>query len=283
MGHPARIIEYAPEIVDPTPAEILAFTRRPGGRGNRRRVSNSVSSAWSPTKLATATKRFWIDSSDSSTITIGTGAALVLDKFSNGYDVSQGVGSKQPTPSTDAFGGRQSLRFTRANLQVLSLTDAARVQAAVGGNDVAHAIYMVVQFVAVNVTQCLLGFDNTGVGTQYHLPLIFSGGWYVERNANDADTLRQQTGSSPAISTPYVMRLGFTGTQGAWNVNGTDLTPAGLNDTGSLTVNRMAIGAQGSTSHNCDMYFGEAVGVTGALSATEDARLIAYLRAKWGF
>lgn len=260
-----------------------ARQRRESGSGN----ANGGVSTFTPASITSATRRFWHDAQDNATITEATGVSLWVDKFANGYDVEQATGSKQPTKSAVAFGGRQSLRFTAAGAQELILTDGPLVTDFAGGTDVAHCVYLVFQLVTIP-TSILFGVDSTAAATIYSLITVISTPtWvYQRRDGVGGATSRVQSGSIPVAGTQYIARAGYTGTNADWKINGIALTTAGSSDTGDMTLDRMIYGAfgNGAGAHNsfADAYLGEAIGLTGTVSAGEEAQLVSYLKAKWG-
>lgn len=262
------------------------FARRTNSRQRRNCGSgNSVGATGAPflpTSITSATKRFWHDAQDNATIVPGTGVAGWIDKFGNGYDVSQATGAKQPTVVTDAFGGRQSLRFTAASIQGLTMLDAGRATAFAGGDDVANEWWAVFRSNNTSGTQSVLTISSSASSSHYSLDTVVAGAWQHIRQAGGAQSSHAQSGAVPVAGTHYVMRCAYTGTNAQWTVNGVPLTTAGSSDTAALTINQIEYGYWQQTSLPMDGWIGESVGVTGSVSADEATRLTTYFKEKWG-
>ena len=69
----------------------------------------------------------WLDASDASTITIATGVSVWADKSGKGNNATQGTGAAQPTVQAAAQNGKNTIRFTGASTQTLTLTSAITV------------------------------------------------------------------------------------------------------------------------------------------------------------
>lgn len=246
--------------------------------------------AFDPTQIASATKFFWHDAQDNSTITIsgGTSVSAWSDKFLNGWNVAQGTAGKQCTTDSSVFGGRQSMRFASASSQEMFIVDAVRVTSMFGGTNVPFAIYMVAQLLSVTGNHYLqfTGSSTTATPIEGHLT---AGALWQDQRRTDAAviTTRTQSGAVPAITTPYVLRMAYDGTNAHWNVNGTELTTAGASAAGAITFDKFIYGAAGggagASSGFLDGYIGEVIGVSAQLSAPEETSLLAYLHSKWGF
>lgn len=239
-----------------------------------------------PNEVTSATKRFWHDGQDNATITIGTGVSLWTDKFLNGYDVAEGTGAKQPTVVTTAFGGRQALRFTRASSQELGITNAGLVSAFAGGTDTAYEWWFVLQHAGVTLSQYFAQVDNSASATTYNLLLVAASAWTQQRRDGvGANQQSNQTGVTPVLNTPYILRCSYNGTTPTWSANGTALSSAAV-DTNAMTLDRLIYGAfgNGAGAHASfhDGWIGESIGYTGTLSGGDAAGLAAHLRNKWG-
>lgn len=271
------------------------LSRRNAARQNRGRgaVYTEVASApsFDPTQITSATKFFWHDAQDNSTITIssGTSASAWADKFLNGWNVAQGTAGKQCTTDSSVFGGRQSMRFASASSQEMTLTDSAKIQGMFGATGLSpFAMYMVVQLLSVTGNHYLqfTGSSTTATPISGHLT---AGALYQRQRRNDAAgiTTRTQSGAVPALATPYVIRMAYDATNAHWNVNATELTTAGTDVVGTATFDKFIYGAAGggagASSGFLDGYIGEVIGVSAQLSAPEETSLLAYLHSKWGF
>lgn len=63
----------------------------------------------------------WLDASDGTTITVGTGASQWNDKSGNANNATQATGSAQPTVQSKALNNLNTLLFTRASSQYMQL------------------------------------------------------------------------------------------------------------------------------------------------------------------
>lgn len=270
------------------------FARRTNSR-NRRECGpgNGISSGpqqLPPNAVTSATKRFWHDAQDNATIVPGTGVAGWTDKFLNGYDVAQATGSKQPTVSAAAFGGRQSLRFTSASSQELILTDGPKATALAGGTDVAYVVYIVFQLATLAAgAHVLFQVDSSVSAATYDLTYVLGAAgtpFHERRDGVGADTNRAQSGAVAVVGTASLLRAGYTGTDANYVLNGVQLTTAGSSDVGAMTLDRIIYGAYGNGAgvHNSflDGFIGESVGFTGTVNPAEEALLTNYFKAKWG-
>jgi hypothetical protein len=105
---PQLVCEPARRIVDPTPAEVLAFTRRQAARQNRGRVSTAR--VQNPTTIVTSVPivEWW-----RADVGVTTGATLNWVGQKNGRVLTQGTGTRQPAYSSSdaAFSGCASFTF----------------------------------------------------------------------------------------------------------------------------------------------------------------------------
>lgn len=243
---------------------------------------------WTPANVTSAVKRFWHDAQDGATLAPGVGAGIsgVVDKFGNGYNVAQASGPKQPTVDTSAFGGRQSLRFTAANSQELVLTDGVRVQNFAGGVDTPYDWWLVLQFASTAGNQYFCEVDNSASAITYNLHNQSAGTWlHQRRDGVGANQQFAPANVAPAAATPFLVRLGYTGTAPAWVINGVTMT-SGAVDTGSITLDRLIYGAFGNGAGAHTAFFngwiGEGIGFTTQLAGAESILMTNYLKAKWG-
>lgn len=245
---------------------------------------------WDPTLVTSATKFFWHDPTANDQITQTTPPSVNLwkCKFNTGFDVGQGVLGKMCTVDTSQFGGRQSMRFTSASSQEMTLTDSARVQAMFGATGLsAYVIYMVVQLLSVTGNHYLqfTGSSTTATPISGHLT---AGALWQRQRRNDAAgiTTRTQSGAVPALATPYVLRMAYDGTNAHWSVNGTELTTAGTDIAGVATFDKFIYGAAGggagASSGFLDGNMGDCLGFGPTISAADETLTLAYLHAKWG-
>lgn len=84
-------------------------------------------SGFSPASVAGLA--LWLDASDAATITTATGVSSWADKSGGGRTATQATGSAQPTVQTAAQNGKNTLRFTEASSQFLTLSSALNVSA----------------------------------------------------------------------------------------------------------------------------------------------------------
>lgn len=109
FGPELALCEPARRIVDPTPAEVVAITRRPVARQNRGRVSSARIA--SPLTIVTSVPILGWWRSDLGITQSGTVSQWVDQK--NGITLAQGTAGQRPTFSaSDAnFNGRPSITF----------------------------------------------------------------------------------------------------------------------------------------------------------------------------
>jgi hypothetical protein len=77
--------------------------------GMNPRLLRPTASGFDPRRIANLS--LWLDASDSSTITLGTGVATWADKSGLGRNASQSVGNEQPALIANGRNGRSVLRF----------------------------------------------------------------------------------------------------------------------------------------------------------------------------
>ena len=220
-----------------------------------------ASSFWSPLDL---TPQAWFDASDAATIT-ASGSAVTQwnDKSSNGRNLTQGTGSRQPTTGSTTQNGLNVINFdggdvlTRASVtinQPYTVCAVWKYNAGLGASDVTVAFSM-----------ADLGAYATYIGTQEYR--IFNN--TLVNSAKTANTDVHQVTSIHNTTSSEI------------RVDGTLV--AGPADAGAGNGARLNVGAASSTAQAAlNGWIAELLVFGYVLSADQVSVIESYLNDKWG-
>lgn len=211
----------------------------------------------------------WLDASDAATITIATGVSAWADKSGNSNNATQATGSAQPTVQTAAQNGKNTLRFTGASSQFLTLASAINVAASGftalavmrrGGPSGSNTVQVLGS--STSPTAATLEWWSTGV--------IYCTGV--------GGASRGQFSSAQAATTYNVVSaVSPSNTDGKIYFNGSDVSST-PNATATMTsLDRIGY----SDSNYCNGEIAEILVYNSALSNANRQALEAYLKAKW--
>lgn len=208
--------------------------------------------------------KLWFDASDAATITESGGAVSQWnDKSGNNNHATQAVGSQQPTIRTAAQNGLNTLRFTSASQQFMSLTNpftttaftsvsVKRRAGPAGGN-------IVILFGGTNVIDCMWFTDA--------VVYIYGNVQYYKTSSAISNVDYRQVSVSKSLNTAdaYV---------GGSQVALTGPTPFGTNDTFQTLGRGNGIYCNGEIA---EMFLFDRI-----LSTAQRQGLEEYLKNKWG-
>ena len=232
------------------------------------RGSNVIFGAFSsPTDISGL--QLWLDASDSSTIIENGGTVSQWnDKSGNGYNVSQGTASNQPTYTASALNSKSVVRFDGND----ELTNGS---ATVVGGSTNRTVFVVFNSTGGSATSygVTLG-DSTSTGQTFgvskEIAVRVNGGYRTWTTAVD---------STHAIVT-IVLDGTSTTDLSAWK-NGSSLTAS---STGTQTINTAAgiIIGNGTAGGNLVGDVAEIIVYNSALSTSDRESVESYLSTKWG-
>lgn len=259
----------------------------------------SSGTLWTP---AYAGVKWWIDASDTKSITLVSGnVSQINDKSGNGYHATQGTAAARPTPISSAWNGLQGIEFT-ANTDWLQST-------VTGFNSLSAAYFYIVtkpvEAAAANTTtNAILSYGNiggAGGGYPYNKGYRFflgtgttSGetiGLYLHKS--DIGKLGSSTYSRSA-NTADIINVSISGSGTSIGVNGnshtldlsyiintsTDVTPSAIGYTNDniiwihARVANAIFGVEGSTTTLLEIIL--------STTSTNHDKIIGYLAHKWG-
>jgi len=216
----------------------------------------------------------WYDASDSNTITESAGSiSQIDDKWTGGWDLTQGTGTKQPQYLSSGFNGLGCMFFDGVD------DDMENLSASPSG---AFTIFMAVT--------AFSPFDtNDGIYSSHNvfnfagaLQLSFAGSANMDYRYHDATTTQRQiTYGSPVNNTRYLFTAWNTGSQQKAFLNGSQ-TGSTRNDTFSLFSSRIRLGVNRGNNAYARFYCGEVVIYDRDLTDGERITVENYLMDKWG-
>lgn len=241
----------------------------------RRQQANA--SRFSPDLITSATPRSWHRAD--SLVTPDTGVGSWGDRFGNGYTLAQATGSKQPTQGA-TIAGRPALTFARASSQLLTLTNGGLITALAGGNDTAFTVYMVLSAVSLSaLLDAPWSIASSASATVYMAPTHgASGEMSYTRRDGGAAQVTTYTGFAHAVGVAALVRWRYSGTAMTLVGNGVTATPSGSSNTGSLSLDRLTIGAlfrgAATEANYLDANVAEMITYTGVVSSGDEAQLV---------
>lgn len=221
--------------------------------------------------------KLWLDADDASTIMEEDSPGFVSqwdDKSGNGFNVTQGTGSKQPQTGVDTIGGLNTITFDDTddvlnNTSYIDFSEITLIAVAAFESDDNSAI--------VEVTN---GTVNTGAGLfQQPTPPIGGGIKFVTQTPATVLVLDEDP-------PPTVIHI-FTGTRSTSEAK--FFIDGALEDSTSIasgltnTLNRVDIGQlAGFNSFTLDGFIGEVIIYNKALLDSERVKVETFLSDKWG-
>lgn len=213
--------------------------------------------------------QLWLDASDASTITIGTGVSQWNDKSGNGNNATQATGSAQPTVQTAAQNGRNTIRFTAASLQVMALTSTINL------TSTGYTFLGVIRRGGPSGTN-ILPIVTSSSNNRVYVPM-----WFSDGNLYMTGTAQQTYTSSAQSSTTYNQFSGTynsAGTSGAMYFNGSSLSvTSGASGTVTMSFDQIGRSIDGYANGE----IAEILLYNSVLSTANRQAVEAYLKAKW--
>ena len=221
---------------------------------------------FSPASISGLT--LWFDASNAGSIT-QSGGSVSQWKDLSGYanNLTQATGSAQPTIQTAAQNGLNTLRFTAANSQKMSLASLVNVNSA-------YSIFVVARRGGPAGANNLELFNNSGSAQSASLQ------WYAADDKIYIYDSAGYLGSPVEASTAYnQIDANITSASAAINLNGANVA------SGALTA--FPIGAGFDTigygdGEYCNGEIAEVILYNSVLAPSDAAALRSYLKTKWG-
>ena len=234
-----------------------------------------VTAVSSPTEIGGCVG--WWDASDAGSITQSGGFVSQWDDKSGNGNHATASGTARPTTGVRVIGGRNALDFDG----VATIMRADGVASVVSGVDKPATVFVVVDRDSPQTNSAVAGwFSTTSPAPLLHFR--YNGANWVTAKRDDTVSSKT-TSSTTAVSADAIVCANVIfGTQSTIYENGTMSQPPGDIDVGATTVNAFAIGSANVLTSFFDGAFAEVIIFNAALSATDRARVEAYLAAKWG-
>ena len=214
----------------------------------------------------------WYDATDTSTLTMVANAVSQWnDKSGNGYNVTQGTGSKQPTYTTNQQNGLATLVFDGGDTLVMP----SGVYAFANGN---QTLFCVAKRNTEAGTVNRLMSMNSGGAANFRLILGYSSvAASIQYGCNGTGTIASKAG---ATNTNYQIILGglSSTTQSITFNNNTKSTGTGA----AQVVDSAYIGSNTDTDRYLTGGIGEIIMYNRALDSNEELAINRYLASKWG-
>ena len=243
--------------------DILLYRRR------RRRVT----SAFVPTSIANLA--LWLDANDSATITQVAGAVSQWnDKSGNGYNATQGTGSRQPITNTRTINSKNTLDFDGTN-DGMSLPSGLYTTLP----NAANSIFIVFQSDNTgDADQTLIAGQIASSGVRYEVAFSTTLLEVQNRFTSNSRTTTALTRDTTAKAVGFI-RSGTTITPIVSGVAGT----AGTNSENNNAITTLTVGSLVDFSTNrFNGMIAEIIAYNSALS-NANANLVGnYLASKWG-
>jgi len=210
-----------------------------------------------------------------------TGAGLATTAWADqsggtAHDAAQATTTKQPSymASDASFNGHGSVAFDGVD-DWLSISDHADL-AATGG----LTVYIVGSVPITGVTQAIFGNNSGGASNREWAMRALTTGTFQALIRNSADTAWQTASATAVAGTPSVFRMRYDATDVRARIDTTEGTAAATTerDVGSDT----AIGANVGGSFSATLTTPHILTYSRAVTAAEDARIMAYLNARYG-
>jgi hypothetical protein len=262
---PQLVCEPARRIVDPTPAEVLAFTRRPAARQNRGRIATVRSQ--NPTTIVTSVPviEWW-----RADYGVSVGATLTWTGMKSGTVATQTTAGKLPTYSgSDAlFNGRPSFTFDGVNDEIL-------VPLAGPAPGTSPRWYL---FVLRNIAIAAPSFVLCGAGAASHI--VYRQGTDAADQLSMFNGAKVNTTSNATVGAARRVAVNFTNSVADYVQIGSVKTPGASALNGSCVS--LALGGDGAGSACCNYALAEFAVIGGEPSVPERAAIDAYLTGLYG-
>jgi hypothetical protein len=212
--------------------------------------------------------QLWLDADDSETITLnGSTVSQWNDKSGNGYNVSQGTASNQPTYTASALNSKNVVRFDGND----ELTNGS---ATVVGGSTNRTVFVVLNSTAGTIAYGVTLGDSTSTGQSFGVSRELA----VRVNSGN------RVWSTAVDATHAIVTIVLDGTSttdlSAWK-NGSSLTTS---STGTQTINTATgiIVGNGPSGGNLNGDVAEIIVYNSALSTSDRQSVESYLSTKWG-
>jgi hypothetical protein len=206
----------------------------------------------------------WLDGSDASTYTIGTGLSQWRDKSGNANHANQSTGSAQPTVQAADQNGLNTVKFVSASSQFFSLTNAI--------TPVNYTVAVVLKKTSGNDLTPIGGSNSYGLLSYSDETIYFIDGSGGNKVSHSGALSLASYASMISVGT------GVLATD-AFYYNGT--SESLVNIASGQAVGTWNLIGEGNIFAS-DGYIGELIMYNSALSAAQTARLYSYLKNKWG-
>ena len=241
-------------------------------------VWSSAPPPFSPDDIAGLS--LWLDADDGSTLTLsGSNVTQWDDKSSNGYDVSQGTTSRQPTLQTGVLNSKDGVRFDGTD-DILFNDSAASIAS---GNDVPVTIFTVYKQLSSGSNEYGLVFGSS-TSVQPLLCLMTTSNNMAAQQRTDAGTLTNAYSSTSSLSyrcqTTQLTSSNLVVYNNKTQIQSSSFTPAQTTfDTFALGAWRRSGSMNGIAFLNCDIC--EVLIYDSALSTSDREDVVDYLTDKW--
>ena len=203
----------------------------------------------------------WFDASDPYTIIETSGSVSEWrDKSGNGYDLTQGTGTAQPTTGTRTLNGLNVLDFDGSS---------DYLQGAFGGTlSQPNTIFAVFQNDAASPADYIYDGDD---GTNRHAFYLSSNKYNLFAGGNP---------NGGTIDTdPHISKAVFNGAGSSLFIDGSSVFTGSV---GTQSMDGITVGARYNGANFLDGAIAELIVVDGTLTADEISRVENYLANKWG-
>lgn len=242
--------------------------------------TDTIEFFWNPASISGL--ELWLDADDSETITLNaTTVSSWNDKSGNGYNVSQGTASYQPTYSTAQLNGRNVVTFDGNNDHILndSLASVA------SGNDVPITMFVVFKQLSSGTNEYGVVFGSSS-SIQPLFCMMTNSNQLAAQQRTDAGTLTAAYSSVSSTSAYRVQSIVLSSSNLTVYNNGTSVatssfTPAQTSfDTFTIGAWRRSGSMNGVAFLHCDI--AEVIIYNSALSTSDRNSVEDYLSSKWG-
>lgn len=222
----------------------------------------------------------WLDADDGSTLTLsGSNVTQWDDKSSNGYNVSQGTTSRQPTLQTGVLNSKDGVRFDGTD-DALFNDSAASIAS---GNDVPVTIFTVYKLLSSGTNEYGVVFGNS-TSIQPLLCLMTASNTMSAQQRTDAGGLTNAVSTTSALAyrcqTTQLTSSNLVVYNNKTQIKSSSFTPAQTTfDTFTVGAWRRSTQMNGVAFMNCDIC--ELLIYDSALSTSDREQVADYLTDKW--
>lgn len=248
-------------------------------------LSASVA-AFSPASLGNSA--FWFDPSNTATVTLnGSDVSQINDLSGNSRDASQGTAAAQPAYTTPGLNGLNTITYTAANNDALSMANALSMTQNIAG----FCFWGVFKIASLAISNRILSIvGGTGAQRFFAQTQITTGKISITTRRLDADTSMTTTAASAAVVAGVpsfcLFQCDYSTGTATLQVDGVRETAAivwaGGNGNTENTASSLApvLGRSGAAVYGGDMDEDESFART--LTTAEMDQLRTYCTAKWG-